>query len=82
MRLWYWFYDNFFLWPCPFCEKNCIPYWHKCKALKQLPDADKVRRITAKVRDILADEPADRFVHEAHELMDNLEEKFREKPER
>lgn len=41
------------------------------------PPAEIVAECTAKVREILKDDPADRFVHSAYEACDKLDEAFK-----
>ena len=79
-QAWYWVCDNFWWWPCPFCEKKVIPYWHKCGVLEKLSTDEKVRRVTTQVRAILDDEPADKLVHSVRDSMDKLDATF--SPER
>ena len=69
----YWLFGG----QCPFCGKWQSGYWHRpCPTINNLPANEAVHAIAAKVRHILQDEPADRFVHTAHEACDRLEQAF------
>ena len=61
---------------CPFCNRLAFSKWHRCAVLEQMSKADAVRTVSAKVREILRDEPADKFVHVAYDAMDHLERAF------
>jgi hypothetical protein len=69
---WFWLTGG----ECPICGQHAWSWCHKCPALKGLSDQATVNLLLNKVRNILDDEPADRFVHGAYEACEKLESVF------
>lgn len=74
-NVWFWVVGD----QCPICQRYAWSWCHDCPALRGLSNKEAVAKITSTVRVILQDEPADRFVHTAHEAIDKLDEAFAER---
>lgn len=62
---------------CCFCGKWRSGYWHRnCPTILSKPAAEAIHIVTAKVREILQDEPAGQAVHAAYRACDKLDETF------
>jgi hypothetical protein len=71
---WFWLAGDV----CPICGGHAWYWCHKCPVLKGLSDQATVNLLLNKVRNILDDEPGDRFVHGAYEACEKLESAFEE----
>jgi len=72
-RLRYWLFGEI----CCFCGRWHSGWWHSaCPKMLKLAPRECVNQVVGKVREILADEPADRCVHEALDVINDLEKAF------
>jgi hypothetical protein len=63
---------------CPMCEEHRVYPWTKrmCPRFHGRPAEEIVHQVTKTIRKTIENEPADRRVHELHEVCDKLERTF------